>query len=220
MELILTLMLLGVFASLEPVSVIAFVVVLATERGVKNGIAFIFGWVACVMVLLIAAAVFGVDESFEPGQTFNIVSAIVEMVLGVLLLLFAWYRRSHPPKPSTETESGLARRVANITIPGAFVFGALIQSWPVTIAAAAEITRAKLGVAAGIVAGLIYAVFSVATFIIMVTLSLRNPEGTEDRLDRLRVWIDTHRARIAVILSFVVGLYLLASGGIALAESY
>lgn len=219
MELILTLMLLGVFASLEPVSVIAFVVVLATERGVKNGIAFIIGWVACVMVLLIAAAVFGVDESFEPGQTYNIVSAIVEMVLGALLVLFAWWRRSHPPKPSTETESGMARRVANITIPGAFVFGALIQSWPVTIAAAAEITRAKLGVAAGIVAGLIYAVFSVATFMVMIGLSLRNPEGTEDRLARLRTWIDTHRARIAVILSFVVGLYLMASGGVALAQN-
>lgn len=220
MNLVVSLILLGLFASLEPVSVIAFVVVLATEKGTKNGVAFVFGWIACVMVLLVVAAGFGVNSSFEPGQTAQLVAAAIEVVLGLLLVAFGYHRFRHPRPPSTDTESGLARRVAGISVPGAFVFGALIQSWPVTIAAATEIARANLPIGQGIAAAALYAAASVTTFTIMLVLSVRRPEATRDRLNRLRTWIDTHRGRVGMWAALIVGLYMIANGGFSLVTNW
>ena len=52
-------MVLALTAAVSPFSLIAFSLVLATDRGVKNGIAFIAGWITMVMVIGIAGLLIG-----------------------------------------------------------------------------------------------------------------------------------------------------------------
>src|SRR4051794_11438621 len=88
-----TLAVLALTAAASPFSLIAFSLVLATDRGPKNGYAFIAGWVTTVVLIGVAGLLVGnsldVDTS---GSTSGEVTYGIEIALGVVLLM-VWVRR-------------------------------------------------------------------------------------------------------------------------------
>jgi len=54
--MVLDLVIIGLAITLEPVTLVAFILILGAEQGVWKGLAFILGWMAC-LVAVIAAAV-------------------------------------------------------------------------------------------------------------------------------------------------------------------
>ena len=52
--MVLNLLLIGLAITLEPFPLTAFILVLTAEKGIWKGLAFILGWVACLVVVIAA----------------------------------------------------------------------------------------------------------------------------------------------------------------------
>ena len=52
--MVLDLLLIGLGIALEPFPLIAFLLILSSEKGTRKGLAFILGWLACLVVVIAA----------------------------------------------------------------------------------------------------------------------------------------------------------------------
>src|SRR5829696_7449386 len=92
-----TLAVLALTAAVSPFSLIVFSLVLATDRGARNGIAFICGWI--VTVIAIGAVIIGLGGAVDlptsdtPRKWF----LALELALGTLLVIL-WIRRMFRPR--------------------------------------------------------------------------------------------------------------------------
>jgi hypothetical protein len=99
---------------------------------------------------------------------------------------------------------------------GAFVLGGLVQTWPVMIAAAAEVTRTNLGPGETFLLMALFAVLSTAGIVILEILAIREPGSAARRLDRMRSYIDDHRDSVLNWAYLLAGLWLAFRGLIGL----
>jgi len=52
--MVLDLVLIGLAIALEPFPITAFILILSAEKGTRKGLAFILGWLACLVVVIAA----------------------------------------------------------------------------------------------------------------------------------------------------------------------
>ncbi len=71
--MVLDLMIIGLAITLEPLTIVALILILAAEKGTRKGLAFIPGWLACLVVVIAAVAPTELDES---GFGFVLVDAL------------------------------------------------------------------------------------------------------------------------------------------------
>ena len=215
-----TLVVLALTAAVSPFSLIAFSLVLATDRGVKNGVAFIAGWLTMVMVLGVAGLLVGgsIDVS-QSGSTPGQVTYGIEIALGVVLLTM-WVRRrlrgAVVRVVEEKPEPGWKRRIESMRSPGAFVLGAAVQTWPVMLAGVAEITRGGLGDAESVGVLFLFAVGTVAGVLILEVLALRAPGSAAARLERIQGYVDSHRDTVISWIMLGGGIWLLGRGVLGL----
>jgi len=99
---VLDLLLIGLGITLEPFPLTAFILMLSAEKGTRKGLAFLLGWLAC-LVVVIAAAILATGNSPPKPQTVPSTAILaVKLALGVTLILLAMRQRrqmGHPRKP-------------------------------------------------------------------------------------------------------------------------
>jgi hypothetical protein len=216
-----TLAVLALTAAVSPFSLIAFSLVLATDRGVKNGVAFIAGWMTMVMLIGIAGLLLGnsMDVS-QSGSTSGEVTLGIEIALGVVLLTMWVRRRLRGPVERVVTieqdEPGWKRRITSMKSPGAFVLGAAVQTWPVMLAGVAEITRGGLGDGEAIAVTFLFALGTVTGVVILEILAFRSPGSAAARLDRIQNYVDSHRDTVISWIMLGGGIWLLGRGVVGL----
>jgi hypothetical protein len=215
-----TLLLLAVTAALSPFSLIAFSLVLATGRGPRNGVAFIFGWIVTVMLIGVGVAWLGDATTVKPSTTAGKWTLSLELALGVVLII-VWFRRRYrandpPPHQSearaTAPQPAWQRRLSKMGYGGAFVAGGLVQTWPVMIAAGLEIARLDLGAGASLTWMFAFAVATTGGLVVLEILAWRSPGSAAERLDRIRGYVDDHRDAVLNALYLVAGLWLFFRG--------
>lgn len=216
---LMSLVLLSLTAAVSPFSLIAFSLVLATDRGPKNGIAFILGWIVTVtgigvVMIFIGDGVSSSSSSKTPGKAM----LALELALGVVLVLM-WLKRRYRPRtggPETvkpaKPEPAWQRKIATMKYPGAFVAGGLVQTWPVMIAAGAEIAQLKIGNGLKVSWAFVFAVSTTAGIVVLEILAWRNPGSAAARLDQIRNHVDNHRDAVMNWLFLLAGLWLFFRG--------
>ncbi len=210
-----TLAVLALTAAVSPFSLIAFSLMLATDRGPKNGLAFIAGWIATVMLIGSAALAVGGSVHLHDGGSSGDVTYGIEIALGVVLLTLWVRRRLRGPVEPVAVDKpvpGWQRRIATMRAPGAFVLGGAVQTWPVMLAGVAEIARDDMSVADSLLWIFLFAIATAAGIGVLEVLALRSPGSAAARLDRIRTYVDTHRD---TVLSWVLlggGIWLTARG--------
>lgn len=117
MGLIITVLLLGLLASISPSTIVVFILMLSTTRARANAGAFLIGWsVSLVIVFAASYALGGVRVSLH--GTGRIAVDVIEVLLGIALLAMAarqWQHRNIPrsgsglTKSSPSTSTGLLR---------------------------------------------------------------------------------------------------------------
>lgn len=228
-----TLIVLVITAAVSPFSLIAFSLVLATDRGPKNGVWFIFGWIVTVFVICMVSVAIGGAANVSSSSTPSDVTLGIQIALGAVLLML-WMRRKlrnrlGVPDPlgfdvgdaaeadaasaaSDKPEPAWRRRIATMKAPGAFVMGGATQTWPVMIAGGAEIARAGLpgGQAAGL--SLLFAVLTTAGITILEVLAWRNPSSAPERLRKIEEYVASHRDTVVTWIMLFGGIWLLGRG--------
>jgi len=214
---LLTLLVLAATAAISPFSLIVFSLVLASGRGPRNGAAFIVGWIVTVVLIGVVMIAFGgairVPTHSGPRKWF----LALQLALGTLLVVI-WFRRRFRRRPLVPAEKpsgstpGWQRRIDTMGIAGAFVLGGATQTWPVMIAAGAEIAKLDVPVAAAVGWMVVFAVVTTAGIDVLELLAIRSPGSASARLDRIRGYVEHHRDSVINWIVLLGGLLLVYRG--------
>lgn len=219
---LISLLLLAFTAIASPFSLIAFSLVLATDRGPRNGIAFIAGWVTTVTLIGVVESLIDVNVDATESNTAGRWVLVVKLVLGIALLVIWARRRLRPKVVAAEVDAGekpkpgWQRRLNTMGYPGAFVTGGAVQTWPVMLAAGAYILRLNLPAAQGLAWMFAFALLTTAGLVVLEVLAWRSPGSAVARLERLQNYIRDHRDSVINWAALVGGLWLVSQSAIGL----
>ncbi len=91
----------------------------------------------------------------------------------------------------------------------AMVLGPLVQPWGLVAAGVATITAAKLSSPETYALLVGFCILSTLTYLIMEIYAGFRPEKTQSFLAATRTWIDTHTDQVIIIVSLVLGFWLI-----------
>jgi threonine/homoserine/homoserine lactone efflux protein len=100
-RVVLDLLLIGLGITLEPFPLIAFLLILSAAKGAGKGLAFILGWLACLVVVIAGVVLVTGGKPPQPSTAPSTAALAVKLALGVVLIFFAVrrWRRGHPRQP-------------------------------------------------------------------------------------------------------------------------
>lgn len=219
---LVSLLLLALTAIASPFSLIAFSLVLATDRGPRNGIAFIAGWITTVTLIGVVESLIDVNVDATETNTAGRWVLAVQLVLGITLLVI-WARRRFQPRETTVKVNGeekpkpaWQRRLNTMGYAGAFVTGGAVQTWPVMLAAGASILRLNLPGLQSLAWMFAFALVSATGLVVLEVLAWRNPSSATERLERLQNYIRNHKDSVINWVALVAGLWLVSRSAIGL----
>jgi hypothetical protein len=213
---VLELVIIGLAITLEPLTLVAFILLLASQRGTWKGLAYILGWAACLVAVIAVVLSATGGKPPRPHTAPSTAVLVVKALLGILLI---WVgirrrrRRGQPRKPPTWM--GWLDRMSPWAAVG---FGAFMQPWSLVAIGAATIVQAKLSTVGDWLALVIFCLLATSSFLVMELYAVLSPEAAAARLGRVRTWIDGHMDQAIIIGSLALGGLLLADSIFLLVE--
>jgi threonine/homoserine/homoserine lactone efflux protein len=207
--LIFNLLLIGLVISLEPIPLTAFILVLASRSGVRKGAAFIFGWLASLAIVIALTVLVTGNSPPKPKSAPSLAALAVKILIGVILVVIGWRRwrrldRPKPPKKTPKWQTG----IDDMSPWFAMALGPLTQPWGLVAAGVAVIVEAKLSSWQSYLAVFLFCLIATATYITMEIYAGFRPVQTQAFLGRTRTWIETHTDQVIIIVSLVLGFWL------------
>jgi hypothetical protein len=205
---VLDLVILGLVITLSPLTLVAFILLLAAEGGIWKGLAFILGWMACLVAVIAAVLLTTGGDPPRQHTAPSTAVLVVKALLGVLLIWIGIRRRRRrglPRKPPTWM--GWLDRMSPWAAAG---FGAFMQPWSLVAIAAATVVQAKLSTAGDWLALVVFCLLATSSFLVMELYAVLSPEAAAARLERVRTWIDGHMDQAIILGSLALGGLLLA----------
>jgi threonine/homoserine/homoserine lactone efflux protein len=208
--LVLSLLLIGLAISLEPIPLTAFILVLASRNGLRKGAAFIAGWLLSLAVVIALTLLVTGNNPPRSDTAPSIAALLVKLVIGLVLVgigALKWRRigRPKPPKKTPKWQTG----IDNMSPLFAAVLGILVQPWGLIAAGVAVIVEAKLASWQDYLALILFCLVSTASYLSIEIYAWRRPERSQAFLAGMRTWIDTHTDQAIIIVSIGLGLWLI-----------
>lgn len=232
-ELIVSLLPLALGVVMSPLAIMALVAVLVSRRARANGLAFLVGWAAAlVLVLGVSYVVFGVLELHQRGEP-PLWAALVRLVIALVLIVAAvWvYRRGRARTLAMAVASspgdvvaaapqlpGWLRAVNEFTPARSLLLGLGIFALnPVDVSCAVlamlDVRAAEgqgvvdAGGAAAMIVG--FAAVGILPIAAPVFYTLVKGAAADPLLERIRTWIATHTSVLnSALLLFIGALQL------------
>ena len=204
--MVLSLVLIGLGIALEPFPLTAFILLLGSRQGTRKGLAFVLGWLACLVVVVAAVVLTTQGKPPAPNTAPSTAALAVKLALGVALVLYAWLRWRRigaPRKPPT-----WMARLDGVSLWAAAGLASFLQPWALVAAGAATITQAKLSGPADYLTLVLFVLLSTASFLYLELYATFAPAAADVKLQALRTWLDSHRDQVIILLSLLLGLWL------------
>ncbi len=198
----------------SPVSVVTVIVLLTMPAGRLRGIAFVVGWLLAIAVIAALVVTVGHGQDFSSHETApSRAASWAEIAVGLIAVLSAGraLRRRRPDAPSSETPKWL-NRLDRTNWLLAVVVGAVMLTYSLTIAAAAEILKAHVSEEDDILAFVVFAVASILTIAAPIVVALMAPDRAEQRLAAWRAWLLGNSRVIGLVALVVIGVALIVRG--------
>jgi hypothetical protein len=213
MSLVITILLLGLLASLSPATIVVFILLLATTRAKVNAAAFLIGWSVSLVIVFSVSYAIGETRTVQHGGGRTAVE-VIEILLGIGLVFVAWRQwqnRNQPKTPSGLTRS-LTARLQSLNPWEAAIVGVLKQPWALTAAAAVVVIRDHAAWLVVLIAFLVFMVVSTATVGLTFLYFARRPGEAQQHLEAHRARVARAGPTIAVVVYLMVALYLIVDG--------
>jgi Sap-like sulfolipid-1-addressing protein len=206
---ILDLLLIGLVITLEPIPLTAFLLILMSKGGTRKGAAFIFGWLLSLAAVVAITVLVTGNKPPQPNTAPSLGALAAKIAIGVALVLIAVRQRRRmgkprPPKKPPKWQTGLD----NMSPWYAMGLAPLTQPWGLVAAGVATIVEAKLSSAESYIALFLFCVVSTAAYIALELYAGFRPQQAQAFLGRIRTWIDTHTDQVIIVVSLVLGLWL------------
>ncbi len=204
--MVLDLLLIGLAIALEPFPLMAFILVLSTEKGTRKGLAFILGWLACLVVVIAAVLLTTGDKPPKPQTAPSTAALAVKLALGTVLILLAvrqQRRMGRPRKPP-----GWMTRLDRLSLWAAAGLAVFLQPWTLVAAGAATVVQAKLSNAGDWVTLVAFCLLGTSSFLYLELYAAFAPAAATARLERMRTWLDTHQDQVIILVLLLLGFWL------------
>ena len=210
--LVLSLLLIAVAIALDPLPLTGFMVVLPSERGVRKGAAFVFGWLVSLAIVVTITVLATGNNPPKPNTVPTLASLAVKIALGVFLLVIAVRHRRkmqqpRPPKKPPKWQTS----VDKMSPWFAMGLAPALQPWGLIAAGAATVVGAKLASWQDFLVLFLFCVLASSTYVGMEIYAAVRPEQSQAFLARFRKWIDSHTDQVIIWGSLIVGFWLIAN---------
>lgn len=203
--------------ALSPFPIVAVILMLFSARAKTNGIAFVAGWVAGLLVVGGAMLLLGsgsTGTASEPSQS----SLIIQVLLGLLLLAAAFKQWRNFSAQSDEPEMpAWMRTIDDFSAGKAFVVAALLsgvnpKNLALNAAGVLVITQAGMSSSEEWTALIVFVMLASLTVALPVIYYLIGGANSKATLTRMKVWLIANNSAVMAVLLLVFGLKLLAAG--------
>jgi hypothetical protein len=210
--MVLDLVLIGLAIALDPLPLTAFIVVLPSRRGVRNGAAFLFGWLVSLTIVVAVTVLATGNNPPKPSTVPSLASLAVRIAIGIVLVVIAirQRRRMRGPKKAKRPPKW-QEHVDNMSPWFAMGLAPTLQPWALIGAGAATVLEAKLSSWESFVALFGFCVLASASYLAMEIYAVFKPDQSHAFLARFRTWMESHTDRVIIIGCLILGLWLIAT---------
>jgi threonine/homoserine/homoserine lactone efflux protein len=203
---VLDLLLIGLGIALEPFPLTAFILVLGAEKGIWKGLAFILGWLACLVVVIVAVILATGNSPPKPQTVPSTAALAVKLAVGVTLILIALRKKRRMGRPR-KPAAWLAKldRLSLVSVAG---LAAFLQPWTLVAAGATTITQAKLATAGSYLVLALFCLLATSTFLYLELYATFARSGADATLKRLRDWLSAHQDQVVIVVFLLLGFWL------------
>jgi len=208
--MVLSLILIGLAVTLDPLPLTAFMIVLPSERGVRKGAAFVFGWLVSLAAVVTITVLATGNNPPKPSTAPSLAALAVKIAIGVVLVVIAVRHirargRPKPPKKPPKWQE----HVDSMSPWFALALAPTLQPWALIAAGAATVVEAKLSSWQSFLALFLYCVLASASYLAMDIYAVARPAHSQAFLARSRNWIDAHLDQVIIVGSLIIGLWLI-----------
>jgi len=211
MGLILSILALGLMASLSPATIVVFILVLGTARARVNAGAFLVGWAVSLTVVFTVGYLVGASRSTHQGGGRTGV-LVVQLLVGLGLVIAGghqWQRRHDVSEASVGTDESRAgawsARLDDLGPRGAAAVGVLKQPWAITTAAAVVVAHHHSSPLVTLIAFACFVVASTASVGLMYLFYARRPGEATAYLAQLRNRVVAAGPTVFAVAAMAVG---------------
>ena len=210
--MVLNLMLIGLAIALDPLPLTAFMVILPSERGVRKGAAFVFGWLVSLAIVVTVTVLATGNNPPKPNTAPSLASLAVRIAIGVVLVWIAirQRRRMGKPKPPKKPPKW-QEHVDNMSPWFAMALAPTLQPWGLIGAGAATVVEAKLSSWESFLALFGFCVLASASYLAMEIYAGFKPGQSQAFLARFRTWMETRTDQVIILGSLILGFWLIAN---------
>ena len=205
--MVLDLVIIGLAITLEPLTLVAFILILSAEQGLRKGLAFILGWMACLAAVIAVVVLVTGGKPPAPETVPSTAALVVKALLGALLIWVGLRQRRRMGRP--RKQPGWMARLDHLSLWAAAGLGIFLQPWTLVAAGAATVVQAKLSTAGDWLALVVFCLLATSTFLAMELYAAFAPAATGARCVKIQRWIDTHQDQAIVVGALAVGGWLL-----------
>jgi Sap, sulfolipid-1-addressing protein len=213
MGLILPILLLALLASISPVTLVVFILLLATTRARLNAAAFLVGWTISLTVVFAVSYLLGTYRGLTTGTGGTAVAVFEVLLGGGLVVVGAWqWRGRNRVRSGPGVSQDLENRLKRLDPWGAAVLGVLKQPWSLTAAAALILVNHHTAFVVTVLAFVLFAVVSTATVGAIYVYYAREPAEADARLSALHNRVVRAGPTVIAGASLGIGLILAVDG--------
>ncbi|WP_331737045.1 GAP family protein (plasmid) [Streptomyces canus] len=206
--MVLDLVVIGTAITLGPLHNSAFILLLSSRRGVRQGLAFLLSWLANLVAVIAVVVLLTGGQPPARHSAPSTAAIAAKLAIGVALVLYGAHRRRRPPRPHGPPR--WAAKIDNASPVEAVGLAWLLQPWAMVGAGAATALNANLSTLTDwlVLAG--YCLLATLSLIAMEMYAVGAPTAANARLNALRNWLGEHQEQLVVTLSLLLGLWLTA----------
>jgi hypothetical protein len=205
--MVLDLVIIGLAITLLPLTIVAFMLILGAQRGIWKGLAFIAGWVACLVAVIAVVVLVTGGKPPEPHTAPSTAALVVKALLGALLIWVGLRQRRRMGRP--RKQPGWMARLDHLSPWAAAGLGVFLQPWSLVAAGAATVVQASLSTAGDWLALVAFCLLATSSFLVMELYAVFAPAAAGARFKQIHQWINTHQDQAIVIGALGVGAWLL-----------
>ncbi|WP_405435370.1 GAP family protein [Streptomyces avidinii] len=206
--MVLDLVVIGTAVTLGPLHNSAFILLLSSRRGVRQGLAFLLSWLANLIAVIACVMLLTGGQPPARHSVPSTAAITAKLVIGVALVLYGAHRRRRPPRPHGPPR--WAARIDGASPGTAAALAWLLQPWALVGAGAATAVDADLSTLADWLALAGYCLLATLSLVVMEMYAFWAPARANARLNALRSWLEEHQEQLIVALSLLAGLWLTA----------
>ncbi|MDF3147857.1 MULTISPECIES: GAP family protein [unclassified Streptomyces] len=231
--MVFDLLLIALAIALDPLPLMAFVLVVASAKGIRTGLTFISGWTACLVAVIALVLTLTGGQPPAPRSPPSTVHLVAKLVVGLSLVAYGLHRHWRPvhdrtpssakgrhhgsggadasadvASPPHGTSSSLTSRMERGSIWPAAGLAVLLQPWGLVAAGAVTVVEADTSQVTTWLVLVAFCVLATAGLLTAELYVVLRPASAQHRLLGLRTWMADHAQQAIVLGSIAIGLWL------------